>query len=234
MIKLRKYVYKFWLPIILCIGFVFIQSQSELALPDYMSKIVTNGIQAGGFDTSVADVMSQETYQHLMIFVDDKQKETIKSSYTFTKYNEIDEDIKSKFPKIEDAYILNDLSSQDKEKLENILIKPMLMVSAIDSMDPQSLEYKERFGNLPEGVDIYQVLSQMDQKTKDQMTQQIDSQIETMGESTMLIAAGNGVKSEYIKLGADVDAIQNNYILLAGLKMLGIALLGSVAARKFF
>lgn len=230
MIKLRKYVYKFWLPIILCIGFVFIQSQSELALPDYMSKIVTNGIQAGGFDTSVADVMSQETYQHLIIFVDDKQKETIKSSYTFTKYNEIDEDIKSKFPKIEDAYILNDLSSQDKEKLENILIKPMLMVSAIDSMDPQSLEYKERFGDLPEGVDIYQVLSQMDQKTKDQMTQQIDSQIETMGESTMLIAAGNGVKSEYIKLGADVDAIQNNYIFLAGLKMLGIALLGSVAA----
>ena len=30
MIKLRKFAYKFWLPIILCIGFVFIQSQSEL------------------------------------------------------------------------------------------------------------------------------------------------------------------------------------------------------------
>ena len=54
MIKLRKFAYKFWLPIILCIGFVFIQSQSELALPDYMSKIVTNGIQAGGFDSPVA------------------------------------------------------------------------------------------------------------------------------------------------------------------------------------
>ena len=31
MIKLRKFAYQFWLPILLCIGCVFIQSQSELA-----------------------------------------------------------------------------------------------------------------------------------------------------------------------------------------------------------
>lgn len=230
MIKLRKYTYKFWLAIVLCIGFVFIQSQSELALPDYMSTIVTNGIQAGGFDTSIAEVMSADMYQHLLIFTHDKQKKVIESSYTFKKYNQLDKDIKTKFPQMKDGYVLKELSLEEQKELETALIKPMLMVSAIDSMDPHSLEYKEKFGHIPEGIDIYQAISMMDQNTKDQMTQQIDSQIEAMGESTMLIAAGNGVKNEYIKLGADVDAVQNDYIFLAGLKMLGIALLGSVAA----
>lgn len=230
MIKLRKFAYKFWLPILLCVACVFVQSQSELALPDYMSEIVTNGIQAGGFDSPIAETMSQETYQHLLVFADEKQQKTIKSSYDFVDYNNLDEDTKTKFPKLRDAYILKDISNEQEDELESALIKPMLMVSLIDSMDPNSKEYKEKFGNLPAGIDIYQAIGMMSQEAKNQMTQQIDTQIEAMGESTMLIAAGNGVKTEYTALGADVDKMQSDYILFAGLKMLGIALLGSLAA----
>ena len=54
--------------------------------------------------------------------------------------------------------------------------------------------------------------------------------MDTMGESTLKIAAGNGVKAEYKKLGADIDKVQTDYILKTGLKMLGIALLGTLAA----
>ena len=70
----------------------------------------------------------------------------------------------------------------------------------------------------------------MDANTKKEMTKKIDTQIDAMGESTMLIAGGNGVKTEYLALGADVDSIQTRYILSSGLIMLAIALLGSVAA----
>ena len=230
MIKLRKFAYKFWLPILLCIGCVFIQSQSELALPDYMSKIVTNGIQAGGFDSPVADVFSDETFKHLLVFADDEQKKTIESSYTYTSYENLKDNFKEEFPKLKNAYVLNDLSKDEKSQLESALIKPMLMVSSIDSMDKNSKEYQERFGNLPAGMDIYQVFSMMDANTKKEMTKKIDTQIDAMGESTMLIAGGNGVKTEYLALGADVDSIQTRFILSSGLIMLAIALLGSVAA----
>lgn len=230
MIKLRKFAYKFWLPILLCIGCVFIQSQSELALPDYMSKIVTNGIQAGGFDSPVADVFSDETFKHLLVFADDEQKKTIESSYTYTSYENLKDNFKEEFPKLKNAYVLNDLSKDEKSQLESALIKPMLMVSSIDSMDKNSKEYQERFGNLPADMDIYQVFSMMDANTKKEMTKKIDTQIDAMGESTMLIAGGNGVKTEYLALGADVDSIQTCYILSSGLIMLAIALLGSVAA----
>ena len=232
MLKLRKFTYKFWLPILLCIGFVFIQSQSELALPDYMSQIVTNGIQAGGFDGPVADVLSEEIYQHLLIFASEDQKEIIESSYSLISYQDLDDKTKKAFPKLKDAYLLNDLSQNEKDELQNALIKPMLMVSAIDSMSPSSQEFQDKFGHIPEGVDIYQVFSMMDETTKDEMTKQIDTQMDTMGESTMMIAAGNGVKNEYIALGADVDKIQTDYILISGLKMLGIALIGTVAAMS--
>ena len=230
MIKVRKFAYKFWLPILLCIGCVFIQSQSELALPDYMSKIVTNGIQAGGFDSPVADVFSDETFKHLLVFADDEQKKTIESSYTYTSYENLKDNFKEEFPKLKNAYVLNDLSKDEKSQLESALIKPMLMVSSIDSMDKNSKEYQERFGNLPADMDIYQVFSMMDANTKKEMTKKIDTQIDAMGESTMLIAGGNGVKTEYLALGADVDSIQTRYILSSGLIMLAIALLGSVAA----
>ena len=230
MIKLRKFAYKFWLPIILCIGFVFIQSQSELALPDYMSDIVTNGIQAGGFDTSIGEVYSQDTFEHLLIFADEKQKDIIESSYTYVSYEDLSDDIKKEFPHLQDAYVHNSMTQEQNQKLENALIKPMLMVSAIDSMDPHSKEYQQLFQNVPEGMDIYQVFSMMDEQAKSQMTAKIDAQIETMGESTMLVAAGNGVKNEYMALGADVDQMQTEYIFMSGLKMLGIALLGSLAA----
>ncbi len=232
MIKLRKFIYRFWLPIILCIGFVFVQSQAELALPDYMSQIVTNGIQAGGFDGPVAKVLSTDTYQHLMLVADEDAQEIIAASYTFTYHQDLDESIIKTFPNLEDGYVLNDLSSSEKEELESALVKPMLIVSSIDSMDQDSSEFQEKFGQLPEGVDVYQVFAMMDEATKAEVFQEIEAQMETMGESTMMIAAGNGVKIEYIALGADVDQIQTNYILSTGLKMLGIALLGTIAAMS--
>ena len=46
---------------------------------------------------------------------------------------------------MKDGYILKELSLEEQKELETALIKPMLMVSAIDSMDPHSLEYKEKF-----------------------------------------------------------------------------------------
>lgn len=48
--------------------------------------------------------------------------------------------------------------SKRNRRIESALMKPMLMVSAIDSMDPNSKEYQQQFQNIPEGMDIYQVL----------------------------------------------------------------------------
>ena len=123
-----------------------------------------------------------------------------------------------------------DLSSDEESKLESILMKPMLIITSLDSMDTSSKEYQEKFGQLPPNMTIYDAISFMDESQKAKMFEDIDKKMDTMGESTLKIAAGNGVKAEYKKLGADIDKVQTDYIFKTGLKMLGIALLGTVAA----
>ena len=70
MIKIKGYLKKFWYLILACICLLFVQAQTELTLPDYMSDIVSVGIQAGGFSSPISDVLTEETYQHLLLFVD--------------------------------------------------------------------------------------------------------------------------------------------------------------------
>ena len=81
-------------------------------------------------------------------------------------------------------------------------------MSMIDNMDLNSKEFQAQFGQLPTGMDVYQVLSMMSEEQKSSITKQIDPQMETMGTSTMMIAAGNGVKAEYQALGADIEKVR--------------------------
>lgn len=232
MLKIKKYLLKFWPLMIVCFALLFVQSQAELALPDYMSDIVSTGIQAGGFDSPVADVLSEETFDHVMLFLTDSEQITFQESYDLVKNKDISQSIKDLYPKIGDQniYELKDLSSKEMDQLEDMLTKPMLMVMSIDSMDPDSEEYQEMFANLPAGMDVYDAIALMPEAAKEKMSEAVDSQMDTMGESTMKIAAGNSVKAEYERLGRDVDAVSHQYIFISGLKMLGIALIGSIAA----
>lgn len=232
MLKLKHYFKKFWAPILLCVGLLFLQSQSELALPDYMSDIVSVGIQAGGSDSAVSDVLSEDTYSHLLSLMDESDQEILNKSYQFVAAKDVDEDILDKFSKAEgqNLYLLKDLNDKKREDLEEVLVKPMLMITSIDSMDPKSEEYQEKFGALPAGMSPYDALAMIPADQKAEMFSEIDTQMEAMGESTLKIAAGNGVKAEYTKLGRNVDQVQKDYILAAGLKMLVIALAGTVCA----
>ena len=56
MLKLTKYFKKYWLLFVLAIVCIFGQAYTELTLPDYMSDIVSSGIQAGGFDSAISPV----------------------------------------------------------------------------------------------------------------------------------------------------------------------------------
>ncbi|MBU9056779.1 ATP-binding cassette domain-containing protein [Catenibacterium mitsuokai] len=78
--------------------------------------------------------------------------------------------------------------------------------------------------------DIYYFIGSMGEDERNKMFESVDKQMKTMGESTMKIAAGEGVKAEYKELGADINKVQNQYIAHKGIQMLAIALLGAVAS----
>lgn len=231
MLKLWKYIRKFWVPILFSIGFIFVQSQTELSLPDMMSNIVTIGIQSNGFDGAMSDVLTEESYSHLMLFIDDKaDQDFVKNAYALTQNKNLEQSYKDKFEKLgnQNLYVLKE--DVDEEKLSSILTKPMLIVTQIDSLNPSSDEYKKMFSKLPAGVTPYQALSMMSVSQRAEMFKDVDTKMEAMGESTMRIAASSGPKLEYQKLGADLNKVQMDYIFISGIKMLGIALLSAAAA----
>lgn len=232
MLKLKKYFLKYYKALLLCLVLLFAQSQAELSLPDYMSNIVSVGIQSSGFDSSVADVLSTETFDHIKVFLNDKDAKLFENSYELISNKDIDTEVKDTFKNIkdQDIYQLKDISSSKESKLEDALNKPMLIVSSIDNMDTSSEEYQAQFGQLPPNMTPYDALAMMDQTAKEEMFADIDTQMEAMGESTMKIAAGATVKGEYQKLGANTDDFQNDYIFKEGLFMLIIALAGTICA----
>lgn len=284
MYRLRKYFKKYWALFLIAIVMILGQAASELALPDYMSNIVSNGIQAGGFKDAVSDVLTTDTYNHILLFANKKERAVIKKSYRYTKQEKLDQDIKKTFPKAKDIYVLKDDS--DHDALNKAMLKSMLIVSSIENMDKNSESYKKLMGQLTSSVssfkqqyeqaytsyqasqnslpeatrqeseaklkamnaqlqlmeekvkegDVFYFIQNMPEENRQKMFDNIDKQMKTMGNSTMNIAGGNAVKSEYKRLGANTDHIQNAYILKAGLKMLVIALLGAVAsiAAAFF
>jgi len=53
MLRLIRYLKPYILLVILTILLLFVQANADLALPDYLSRIVNNGIQQGGVENAV-------------------------------------------------------------------------------------------------------------------------------------------------------------------------------------
>lgn len=58
---LRNLKKSFWSVLVIVI-LLCIQATTDLALPDYTSKIVNVGIQSGGIETAVPEVISKEIW----------------------------------------------------------------------------------------------------------------------------------------------------------------------------
>ena len=82
MIRLLKYFKPFLFLLILAIALLFVQANADLALPDYMSKIVNIGIQAGGVENAIPQAIRQSEMNRLAIFLSAEDKARVLKDYT--------------------------------------------------------------------------------------------------------------------------------------------------------
>lgn len=106
----------------------------------------------------------------------------------------------------------------------------------ISENDTQSIEQEINGDNLPippaimNQMSLLEILGAMPQEQFDAMFQKIEESLNGMNESILSQAAINSVKEEYKAVGMNTDKIQNNYIFVSGLQMLGIALISMLSA----
>ena len=214
MLKLMKYLKKSVGSIVLIIGLLFLQAYCDLSLPDYTSKIINVGIQQKGIEDGVPEKIRESSLKNLELFMSGEDITDISNAY-----------------RQEDGiYVLHDdITKEERENLNEIFCKPMLMLFGFSSDSEESEAMRSQMG-IPEGADPAEVMAQLPPEALAGMTEEMDKKLTEMPESIMTQAAVSFVYEEYEDMGEDVDAIQMKYLLVSGGKMLLMALIIMMAA----
>ena len=240
--KLLKYLRPFAGAIIVAIMLLFVQAISDLSLPSYMSNIVNIGIQQKGIEDAVPKVIKSSELNKLLLFTNSDDKKVVEDNYKLIRKKELSNDDYEKYikqyPELanEDIYVLDTKSKDVKRKLNEILGRPMLITSLFESGDATKVMGDS--GNVmaaPEGVDManmdpFMMLSNMPEEQVLEIIKGINEKLDEMPESMVTQSAVTYVREQYKELGIDIDKVQTNYLFMAGAKMLGVALIGTIAA----
>ena len=120
MIRLAKYLIPYLTMILLAIVLLFAQANFDLALPDYLSRIVNVGIQQGGVENAVPVAIRQSEMDKLVLFMSADAKTAVLESYTLVDQGSPDYSTAVQdYPilKEEPIYVLNDVGKAQIDRL---------------------------------------------------------------------------------------------------------------------
>lgn len=237
MLRIIREMKPFILIVLIIIGLLFFQARTDLALPEYMSNIVNVGIQQGGIENSVPEVIRSSELEKIKIFLNENEINLLNNNYNLIMKDNlsIDElnDYLKKYPALdnEDLYILNTDSKDEIDMMNSFLAKPMLIMSTIEMGVPEGKSLGENpFDSFPQGADPFEVLEGLPKEQFDELMIKIDEQLIILPDSMITQAATVYIKGEYEAIGINTENVQSNYILYIGRIMLLIALLGMTAS----
>lgn len=245
MLKIMKYLEKSAGMILVIIAFLMIQATCDISLPDYTSNIVNVGIQQGGIENAVPEVIRESEMNRLLGLVSEKEAESIKDEYSLLDKNKLSEDryteYKEKYPVLEkeNLYVLNDsISKDDMENLDSIMSKPEMILYSSENDKEQSDAMKaQMLSKMPaeyaaalKDKDVVDIILMMDKEQSSAIVEKMYEQFDSMPESIVSQSAVSFVKAEYSKVGIDLEKLQNSYIFKTGGQMLGIAIVSMIAA----
>ena len=245
MLKVLKNLKQSWISVIMIIIFLIIQAACDLTLPDYTSKIVNIGIQNGGIEEVAPVVIRKSTIDNLIIFTNndktilDSYEEISKDSFKEKEY----EKLIKEYPALENEtlYKIKKLSKEEKENLNEIMAKPLIIIGYMDNEEMSTQMKSQILAELPanipemqkqvmENMELIDIIKQMRQEQLKTMFLEINKQLDNMQDSILEQAAIQQVKQEYKSMGVNTDNLQNKYIIISGLKMLGISLIIMISA----
>ena len=113
--EILKTISKYKLQILCILILLFAQAYTELELPSYTSKIVDTGIQSGGIESIVPEVLSEKDYNLITNMLDNNEMSILEDSYDL---------IDGKYKLI-----------KENKELESILLHPISIVANIDKFN---------------------------------------------------------------------------------------------------
>ena len=193
------------LVVLMIVVLLCVQAACDLALPNYTSDIVDTGIQQQGVQDVAAEQLTERTHDLVAMMLPESEEQMFADAYA---QNE------------DGTYSLTESGKRDRAALDDAMALPMTVTCYADQIAE---------------LDLDQVKAAYDQGMvgKDDIQAMLDRARGSMGDMADTLIAQQGLaaaRAEYEQLGYDLDAMQMDYLVATGAKMLGLAALGMVIA----
>lgn len=238
MLKVLKNLKESWLSVIAIVLLLIVQAAGDLTLPDYTSKIVNIGIQSGGIENPAPEVIRKSEMDNLLIFTEDDEQ--ILNDYKEISKENLDEKeyekLVKRYPALENEtlYEVKKLDNEEQTRLNNMMTKPLMMLSSLENEETANSMKEQMLSSMPanipeqqkiamQNMELIDIIKQMPKEQIDKMLETVNEKLDNMQNSILEQAAIQQVKKEYKAIEIDTDNLQNKYIIIAGLKMLGIS-----------
>ena len=230
---LKTYLKPFAALVLACILLLFGQAMCDLTLPNLMSDIVNTGIQLGGVDEAAPAVLNQQAVDLLTLFMNDAEAGTFKNAYTPVEHGSDEETRLAKtYENIKDMDAVALSEDADVQAVGDAYGKAayafMTFLKDYGAQTGQAVDTESGVQDM-DMRQLYAVIPMLQQMPKEAFSEAIDSAESAQSMIGSQVGA-TFTKLFYKELGVDLDAKQVHYIVIKGLEMLGIALLGVLAA----
>ena len=230
---LKTYLKPFAALVLACILLLFGQAMCDLTLPNLMSDIVNTGIQLGGVDEAAPAVLNQQAVDLLALFMNDAEAGTFKNAYTPVEHGSDEETKLAKtYENIKDMDAVALSEDADMQAVGDAYGKAayafMTFLKDYGAQTGQAVDTESGVQDM-DMRQLYAVIPMLQQMPKETFSEAIDSAENAQSMIGSQVGA-TFTKLFYKELGVDLDAKQVRYIVIKGLEMLGIALLGVLAA----
>ncbi len=230
---LKTYLKPFAALVLACILLLFGQAMCDLTLPNLMSDIVNTGIQLGGVDEAAPAVLNQQAVDLLTLFMNDAEAGTFKNAYTPVEHGSDEETKLAKtYENIKDMDAVALSEDADAQAVGDAYGKAayafMTFLKDYGAQTGQAVDTESGVQDM-DMRQLYAVIPMLQQMPKETFSEAIDSAENAQSMIGSQVGA-TFTKLFYKELGVDLDAKQVRYIVIKGLEMLGIALLGVLAA----
>ena len=230
---LKTYLKPFAALVLACILLLFGQAMCDLTLPNLMSDIVNTGIQLGGVDEAAPAVLNQQAVDLLTLFMNDAEAGTFKNAYTPVEHGSDEETKLAKtYENIKDMDAVALSKDADVQAVGDAYGKAayafMTFLKDYGAQTGQAVDTESGVQDM-DMRQLYAGIPMLQQMPKETFSEAIDSAESAQSMIGSQVGA-TFTKLFYKELGVDLDAKQVRYIVIKGLEMLGIALLGVLAA----
>lgn len=251
--KIFKHMKPYWMSIVIVIALLFVQAWCDLALPSYTSDIIDVGILKSGVEHVLPEAVTAEEFETAEFIMTDREMEVWEGSYEEVGdvysllvtdqalLDSLDEELSVplimnyQMSAMEEQAVKELIAAQtgtDAKTLEGMSVEDLGQMLGVELKSFEQ-EKEDDDGNTVDVtcVDIRPVFVQMiqsgmlDKETILSMRDSMQKTIDTMG-SSLVKSMGVAYAVACDKAaGVDVEQVQKSYLVTAGLKMVGMALI---------